>query len=470
VDGATTLAAALPLEIGGELILEAGAVQLNPGSAGFLCAAYVGVPTMANCFVGFRVRQQSGTTMIVPVVNGAEIGTSFVVVNGHTYVLRIHVHAAELYRTAQTYYVAGQDGVQQYGGELISSPVSVLFEVQDSAAAANALSTVLYDGTLTASPSLCSFVALNSTNLRGSVGYFRVTQPGTAWVTSQKGRGAGAFARRIGLASDGADCHVETGGRLRFYKASVPAAGEVVRVTYRTARASIARLAGATTAGQFGYWAGKVEQPVARTSEDCENAAAAVLAFSADPAASLDGKYVMFNAHHDADVWPGDALVISSAAQTLRVIVRAVKVDVDASEPELATYQISFANDWAEALSVKLAAGIASTARVPTVAATATGQVAANLPRLAVTALAATTVSVGANATAPTGGGFEVRRRDGNFGPGAQQDLVLRSATPDFSLPRSAEKEQFFVRMYDGASPRKYSRFSSAIFIDAPMS
>ena len=66
--------------------------------------------------------------------------------------------------------------------------------------------------------------------------------------------------------------------------------------------------------------------------------------------------------------------------------------------------------------------------------------------------------------------GIEVRRRDGNFGAGSQQDLVLRSSSATFTLARSADNEQFFVRMYDGSVPPKYSRFSSAIFIDAPMS
>ncbi len=468
VDGATTLAAAHPLEIGGEVVLEAGGVQLNAGSEGYLCAAYAGVTAEANCFVGFRVRPNNGATAIVAVVDGVEQGSPFATVVGHTYRLRIRVHAPELYRTAQTYYVDAGAGIEQYGGELTASPVNVLFEIEDSAAAANALSTVLYDGVLLNSPPLCSFVALNSTNLLGSFGYFRVTQPGTTWVTSQKGRGLNTFTRRIGLASVGSDCQIEKGGKMRFYKVSAPAVGEMVSVTYRTAQASIARLA-APTAGAAGWWAGKVERPAARSSEDCENAAAAVLTFSADPAAALQGTYAMTNPQQATDVWPGDALVISLTGLTRRLIVRAVKIDVDASSPELATYHIAFANDWAEALSVKLAAGLASGAQAPIAAATAPVQVAANLPRLVVTGWAAASLAVNANATAEAGGGFEVRRRDGNFGPGAQQDLVLRSPTQDFTLARAGEKEQFFVRMYDGSVPPKYSRFSSAIFIDAPM-
>jgi hypothetical protein len=37
-------------------------------------------------------------------------------------------------------------------------------------------------------------------------------------------------------------------------------------------------------------------------------------------------------------------------------------------------------------------------------------------------------------------------------------------------LPRAAEIEQFFVRMYDGSTPPLYSRVSAAIFTDVPLS
>jgi len=36
-------------------------------------------------------------------------------------------------------------------------------------------------------------------------------------------------------------------------------------------------------------------------------------------------------------------------------------------------------------------------------------------------------------------------------------------------LPRSQQVERFFVRMYDGANPPVYSRFSSAIFTSLPV-
>ena len=70
----------------------------------------------------------------------------------------------------------------------------------------------------------------------------------------------------------------------------------------------------------------------------------------------------------------------------------------------------------------------------------------------------------------PSGGGFEVRRRDWDFGPGVDQDLVLRSPVRSFSIPREAQVERYYVRMYDGSNPPVYSRFSSAVFTNLPVS
>jgi hypothetical protein len=81
-----------------------------------------------------------------------------------------------------------------------------------------------------------------------------------------------------------------------------------------------------------------------------------------------------------------------------------------------------------------------------------------------------TALQVDAGMVPPAGGGFEVRRRDGNFGPGVDQDLVLRSPVRSFSIPREGQVEHYYVRMYDGSTPPLYSRFSSAVFTDLPVS
>jgi hypothetical protein len=62
-----------------------------------------------------------------------------------------------------------------------------------------------------------------------------------------------------------------------------------------------------------------------------------------------------------------------------------------------------------------------------------------------------------------------VRRRDGSFGAGVDQDLVLRSPVRSFDIPRAAQVERYYVRMYDASTPPLYSRVSSAIFTNLPV-
>jgi hypothetical protein len=50
------------------------------------------------------------------------------------------------------------------------------------------------------------------------------------------------------------------------------------------------------------------------------------------------------------------------------------------------------------------------------------------------------------------------------------QDLVLRSPVRSFSILREGQVEHYYVRMFDGSTPPVYSRFSSAVFTDLPVS
>ena len=92
-----------------------------------------------------------------------------------------------------------------------------------------------------------------------------------------------------------------------------------------------------------------------------------------------------------------------------------------------------------------------------------------NLNTLVVTQVTGSNIQIVAGATAPTGGGFEIRQRDWSFCAGPGPDLVLRSPVANFSIARQAATEQYFIRMYDAATPPNYSRFSSAVFVNLPL-
>jgi hypothetical protein len=281
--------------------------------------------------------------------------------------------------------------------------------------------------------------------------------------------------RLIGIAGGGVDCKIAATGVVTFFAGRVPVAGEVITVSYRLRSRSIARLedaasvAAEASAGVSGTarWLGKVVRPLARSSADCESAAQAVLSFASSRAAAIAGSYTSINPV--ADVWPGDVLSITANGQMINTVVRQVAIADGSASPEVLIYRIAFANDWAETLGVTLSEAIATDAFLPTTALIASGAVLANLQQLTVTSATTTALQIDAGIAPPTGGGFEVRLRDGDFGAGVDQNLVLRSPVRNFTIPRSAQVERYYVRMYDGSTPPLYSRLSSAVFTNLPV-
>jgi hypothetical protein len=478
LDGQTTLTAIDALELGGTLVIEAGNLQLGGASQGVVCGLYTGATQAATCFAGYNVRQSGGATVAVPFVNGAEVGTVFTLLQGHIYTLRMRLHCVEVQRVLQAYCAMVDGVVQSFGGGLLTAPMNVVFELQDLGDASNTPATVLYDGSVVTSPASCSFVAVNSVQLFGSMGYCRVTQTGSAWVQSTLPSGV-TMTRLIGVTGEGVDCKVSDTGKVTFFTGRVPIAGEIVTVTYRIAQRAVARLedpasVAAEAAGNMpgtAQWLGKVSKPEARSSMDCESAAMAVLSFASSRAAAVSGSY---DAVNPPDVWPGDVLALTSASQTMSVVVRQVEIADGMARPEMLTYKMAFANDWAESLGLPLSESIAPDTLLPLTAMSSPlppgSNVLANLQQLQVVSATGTALQVDSGTAPPAGGGLEVRRRDGDFGPGVDQDLVLRSPVRSFSIPREGQIEHYYIRMYDASTPPLYSRFSSAVFTDLPVS
>jgi len=187
LDGHTTLTAIDSVELGGSLVIEAGSLQLGGASTGVVCGLYFGETQSANSFVGYNVRQSDGSTVVAPFVKGAEVGTVFTLLEGHTYTLRMRLHCAEVQRVLQTYYAMVDGVVKAFGGGLVAAPMNVVFELQDLGDTSNTPATVLYDGSVTSSPSNCSFVAVNSVQLIGSIGWRRRGRRGLHGIYYRQG-------------------------------------------------------------------------------------------------------------------------------------------------------------------------------------------------------------------------------------------------------------------------------------------
>jgi hypothetical protein len=477
IDGSTLLTWLDPIEMGGTLLFEAVGVTLSPGSTGILAGFFIGLETLPGCIAGFQATAQQGTGAVTlqPVIQGTPTGTSYAVNPANQYTLRVRVHCDDNQRALAVYRSYGDGGAIITGGQWSLSPGKIQMEIQEFVNGVGGMPVTLYDGAIPSLPATCMVVAASSLNLIGTMRELNLTNLGSGWVVSTPQNGS-ASTRRVGTVAESAECHVERTGKLVFYTGYAPAVGEQVAVSYRTIGRAVGRAvntASQQSLAQAGLpsviaWIGSVTSPVARSSADCRNAALAMEQAAAGVSALWSGSYKATRASFAADVWPGDALALNAPSTSLnaQVVVREVKVSYSASYPDLVNYAVTFANDWACDLAIKTSITVPADVWLPAAIAPT---VLANLTGLTVTALNGTTVTINAGATPPTGGGFEIRRRDYAFMAGEDPGLVMRSPVPTMTFPRASANDRFYIRMFDGATPPNYSEFSIALFINLPL-
>ncbi|MGD0735240.1 MAG: hypothetical protein ABR976_08845 [Terracidiphilus sp.] len=478
VDGQTILGWLDPVEMGGTLLLEAVGVTLLPGSTGVLGGFFVGMNTQSGCIAGFQVTAQQGTGAIAlqPIIQGTPQGTIYVVNPTNQYTLRVRVHCPEDERALAIYRSFGDSGAITLGGQTNVCAGEVQLEIQEFVNGVGGMPVTLYDGAIASLPAACTVAAASSINLVGTMRAINLTSLGSGWVVSTSPTG-NSYTRRVGTLAEAAECHVDRTGRIVFYTGFVPLAGEQIAVNYRTVGRAVGRAV--NTASQqalalagtpdVATWIGSVTNPPARSSTDCLNAALAIEEAASGVSALWSGTYSGNTTSFAADVWPGDALLLNAPSMNMnaQVVVRTVKVSYGASYPDFVEYVIAFANDWADDLAIKTSTTVPADAWLPAAIAPTT---LANLNALAVTTLNGSTVGINAGVTPPAGGGFEIRRRDFAFMPGEDPGLVARAAQPAITFARETANDRFYVRMYDGSTPPNYSQFSTALFINLPLS
>lgn len=476
-DGATAVLTSTGVELGGSLVLEAGGVLFGSVTEGILNGLYGGSIDAGNCVAGFQISQTNGSTEITALINGTASGSTFAVTSGHMYTLRLRVYCAEMQRVSQAFRSIDDSGPHLYGDLYLSAGGTLLLEVQDTTDGVASAPVPLYSGSVSNLPSVTPAVLLNSTNLECSIASFEVSQRGPLWIVSTPPNGS-SIVRKLGTTAQGADCMLDRTGKLRFYPTSIPQAGELIAVSYRTRHRSVARCASVTSISQESNggtlpgtagWIGTVTSPEPRSSLDCEHAASALLDFSTDRGSAWSGKYTAWDLEQQGDVWPGDLLAVTSASASMlaNLVVRTVELELSCSAPGLVKYVLGFANDWAQALAIKTSNKVPADVWLPQLAETTAPL--ANLDSLTIVSVSSSAITVNAGTMPPANGGFEVRRRDWAFGPGTNSDLVLRSPVANFTIPREAAMERYYIRMYDGSTPPNYSRFSSAIIVNVAL-
>jgi hypothetical protein len=476
-DGDTLLSWLDPVEMGGTLLLEATGVTLASGSTGILAGFFVGLETQSACTAGFQAMAQpgSGAVSLQPIVQGVPNGTRYSVNPANQYALRVRVHCPECERSLSVYRSSGDGGAITVGGQKNVSPAKLQFEVQEFVNGVAGMPVTLYEGSIASLPGACTVVAASSMNLVGTMRALNLTNLGSGWVVSTPANGS-PRTRRIGTAAQAAECRLESAGTLIFNNGFAPAAGEQIAVSYRTVGRAVGRAINTASQQQLtqsglppvATWVGSVTSPAARSSQDCRNAALVLEQAAASVSALWSGTYKTARGSFAVDVWPGDALHLTAPSTNMdaQVVLRKVRLTYRASYPDLVEYVMAFANDWASDLAIRTSTSVPADAWLP---APVAPTYLANLSGLTVTALSGSSVTINTGATAPPGGGFEIRRRDFAFMPGQDSDLVMRGSQPTLTFTRVSACDRFYIRMYDGATPPNYSEFSAALFFNLPL-
>jgi hypothetical protein len=480
VDGQTQVRFAEKIELGGAVVLQHGDISFSAESAGVLGGLYAVAVAAAGCLAGFQISKAGGQSAIRALVNGAPTGASITTQAGHRYALSTRLYAGEIYRQRQRFH-STQRGA---GGETVGADVRVVLEVHHidpgDPATLVAAATVLYDGVLGGAPGYCTYALVNAGELHCAIAFTRIVRSIPAEVRSAL-PGQGYRTRLTGSLSEGAECRLLS-TRIYFFPQYAPAAGERIEVRYRSSGRAQARVADTASMaaeqrpgddGSRGM-VKRVVLPSARTAVDCENAALMLLDDGVEPRVSGECQAWSDLLPGGAeDCFPGDGLELELASRgmALQTVVREVGIELVEPRTERSRYTIRIANEGSEPAGFRFEE--ASGQGPAEAKALAKEQVGSScigdLAGAEVTDVSSTQITVDAGCTAPAGGGFEVRRSDYGWGAENDRNLAGRFSTRLFTVPRLSRAQVYYLRQYDGSSPRRYSRYSTLLRVDYPL-
>lgn len=486
-DGRTTVAFLEQVEAGGALELQHGDVSFSGASQGVIGGLYAGVVSTATCLAGFQVTPNGAGSQIQALINGSDTGPVVTTTAGHRYVLTTYLYSTEVYRSGETYHSSAHPAGSGLGGAAVLANLRVVLEVQDIdpsvPATMVAPATVLYDDVIENAAGFCTYALVNAMSMQCSIAYTYVTHISLAEVRTALPN-AGYVTQLVESLSNGGQCAIVSSTTLDFYPQYVPPMNTLIVASYRGSGravaevyngASVAGLANGADNGVRGI-VKTMKVPSARTQLDCENAALAILDDAAEGAwAGSYQTWSDFLPGGAADVFPGDALAVNVPSQGAAFTAIVGKVSLDLVDPgnDRGLYTIEFADELATPLAYQDAASGTAVPLQDVPARLLTTQVGdyylASLTDAQIMQVSATTVQVDAGMAPGSGFGIEVRAHDFGWGAANDRNLLGRFGTQQFTLPRLARTQNYFLRLYDSSSPPRYSRYAAALHVDYPL-
>jgi hypothetical protein len=485
--GQTTVEFIDQIELGGALELQHGYVSFSAASTGVIGGLYAGAVSVPGCLAGFQVAPSGTGSIIQALISGVATGPAVATTAGHRYVLTTYLYSMEVYRSEETFHSSLHPAGSGWGGAAVAADVRFVLELQDidptNPATSVAPATVLFDGVIENAPGFCTYAPVNASSMECTIAYTYVAHISLAEVRTAL-PGASYVTQLVGSLSDGGECEIGSSTTLDFYPEYVPALNTLIVASYRGSGRAVAEVVNSASVASLQSGAdngvrGEVramKTPSARTQADCENAALAIL----DDAGGLAwmGTYQTwsdFLPGAASDIFPGDAVAVNAPSRSavFGAIVRAVTIDVVNLPDDRGMYAIEFANDLATPLAYQDSSSATVVPLQDMPLALTTAQVGVyyleNLTEAEITAVTSTTASVDAGMAPPSGWGIEVRGNDYGWGIANDANLVGRFSTETFTLSRLARTQNYFLRLYNNASPPQYSRYAAALHVDYPL-
>ena len=487
LDGQTVVQFIEQMELGGALQLQHGDVSFTGPSTGVIGGLYSGMISAAECLAGFQVAPSGSGSIIQALINGISTGPVVATTPGHRYVLTTYLYSMEVYRAEETFHSSVHAAGNGWGGATVPANVRFVLEVQDidpaNPATLVAPATVLYDDVILNAPGLCTYALVNASNMHCSVAYTYVTHISLAEVRTAL-PSSGYETQLVGSLSAGGQCQIASSTSLDFYPQYVPPLNTLIVASYRGSGRAVAEVVNSESVASLQSGADDgvrgivkaVKIPNARTQADCEHAALAILDDATG--AAWSGTYQTwsdFLPGGAADIFPGDGVAVNvpSRNAVFGAIVRNVSIEVVDPASDRGLYTIEFTNDLAKALALEESTSGVAVPLQDLPVRLSTGQVGAyylaNLTLAQVTSVSSTTVQVDIGIALTGGLGVEVRAHDFGWGTSNDRNLLGRFTTQTFSLARLARTQNYFLRLYEGSSPPRYSRYAAALHVDFPL-
>jgi hypothetical protein len=507
----------LPLE--GTMRLTHGEYDFVSASSGVVAGLWTTTPSSAytGCIYAIECSKSAANTILKPIVNGVVDGSQTITVDyTKRYVMRTIANFTQVFRMQNSYSSVDSTGtVQSYGAGLspcVASFTTTITEInpttgvqsnqfiwQNSAISLTTAQTFAFYNPVVSNDLHCSF-----TNVTISV-------PMQAQLEI-KAAGAGSYVPKLlGVndidafdgqspiatitdANSGATTRSSTLGTpqynpgnaaLQFFKdstkqtATTPGVGDFIHLSYRRAGAAIGRVTNFTSiAAEAALWGDsgvrsltKLDlQPLPRTAAEAEAAAAALITDGGFQ--HYEGTYEQwYNFGVTGQPMSGQILKFqnlaaampSITAEEIHEVVTTFESTSGGTErfyfkvtfgrPDRLRQLLSAFNDTADVFAPQDTAEIPDATSLPAVGLAYAPDVTAPF----LVSVGSTQLNFNTGQTAPAGGGFEIRYTDDEWGADDSKNLVLRTSSTTFVVPRTQRGKICFIRAYDARNKLLYS-------------